>query len=254
MRKKWRELVSKARSVYDFYLVSAKSRFDLNSGIGKKQASEEVIPVLARITNAVEQAHYIKKFARLLDVVEASVMDEISRWERTETSEVGRKRLVKEDSKKKSKTREGVLEEYFLALLLQGGDKVFESVDDISIKLVSQPGIRRVITKLLTTKRGKYKAGEFISALPAELGELAQGAFLADLNLSPETQDFGEELGRVVKELGEIGLRRELDKLSASIRELEGKSRLTSSEEGKLVKLRQEFSKASKGLSHLAKK
>lgn len=248
--KKWRRMVEKASSVYDFYISSAKTRFDLATGIGKKQASEEVIPVLAKITNSVEQAHYVKKFARLLDISDESVVDEIRRYERTASVGVGagkKDKVVAEGEAEKPRAE--VLEEYLLALLLQGGKQVLGQLPKFSVKVVSHPAISQVIKRLLKIRKSSYSAPVFIGSLPAELHDMAQQAFLRDLDITSESEAWGREISRVVTELKQIAVRRGLAKISTEIEELEGKLRLSSEENKRLGWLRKKFSELSQELS-----
>lgn len=72
--------IEKARVVYDFYLDTLKDRFDLQSPYGKKQASEEIVPVLVDIQNSVLQAHYIKEAASLFGVTADTITQSINAY------------------------------------------------------------------------------------------------------------------------------------------------------------------------------
>jgi len=71
------EAIKKALSVYDFYLESASRRFDLSTGLGKKEASNWLLPLIAEIPNKIEQAHWVQKLSQKLDVAESAIMEEL---------------------------------------------------------------------------------------------------------------------------------------------------------------------------------
>ena len=253
--KKWRQLVERATSVYDFYIASTKKRFDLTSGLGKKQAAEELAPLLSAISNAVEQAHYVKKTARLLDVSEDAVVDVMARAQRAQALGVsGGASQVQEPSdqgRERGKTdRRTMLEEYLLSLMLKGGNTALERLNDVEVKDVSHPALRRIFERLFEFRNEAFEVGAFVASLPAELQETAQAAYLMDLAADSDSPDFtGKEVERVVHELNLFNLRVQLADLSSKITALESRKRLNASEEKTLAALQRRFSDLSGKLS-----
>lgn len=250
--KKWHQLVDRATSVYDFYIKSARQRFDVASGLGKKQISEELVPLLSKISNAVERAHYIQKLARLLDVSEEAVMDEVARFERT--AALGKGGVLPQppvSGEEEKKDRRLVLEEYLLSLILQGGTHAISSLDDFEASDLVHPAVRRIVRSALAKAGDSFEAGSFIASLPAELHSLAQTAFLHDISDIPSTPDrLIQEVERVVHELRQLRLREQLASLSSKIGVLEEKRKPTDAEQQRFDTLRQEFSELSSKLSH----
>nr|PZN32137.1 MAG: DNA primase [Chloroflexota bacterium] len=70
----WRELVAAARPAMDFYIEALTAGLDLSSGRGKAEAVERLAPLLAQVTNPVEQAHHVQQLARLIDVDEKYIL------------------------------------------------------------------------------------------------------------------------------------------------------------------------------------
>ena len=58
----WKKAVEEAIPVYDFYLQSAVARFGLEVS-GKRKIGQELLPILANISDEIMKAHYIKKLA-----------------------------------------------------------------------------------------------------------------------------------------------------------------------------------------------
>lgn len=251
--KRWRQLVEKATSVYDFYITSARKRFDISSGLGKKQISEELIPILSKISNVVEQAHYIKKLARLLDVSDEAVIDEVARCERLVSSGLGQRGALRvaSVSEEEKKDRREVLEEYLLSLILQGGRLAVSALEDFTVDDLNQPAVRRIVKRILKGGGEDFKADSLIASLPAELCPLAQTAFLRDLSDIPSEPDvLAREIGRVSHELRQFRLREQLEDLSLRIKTLEEKGKLSDDKQSELEKLQRKFSELSRQLSH----
>lgn len=70
----WRSALAAARPAMDFYIETLTSDLDLSSGRGRTDAVERIAPLLAQIANPVEQAHYIQRLARLIDIKEEHIL------------------------------------------------------------------------------------------------------------------------------------------------------------------------------------
>jgi len=75
----WRDAVKKTLSIYAFLIEQALRVHDASTGEGKRQVMQEVGPVLAEMTHAVEQDFYIKMLAQKLSVREELVREDIRR-------------------------------------------------------------------------------------------------------------------------------------------------------------------------------
>jgi len=78
-KDKWQALVKNSVSIYDFYLASAIKKWGADSGTGKRNISQDLAPIWAKISNQVEKAHYTAKLAKALRVSELVVAREIER-------------------------------------------------------------------------------------------------------------------------------------------------------------------------------
>ncbi len=72
--EEWQRLVDGARPAMDFYLDALTVDLDIRSAQGKRQAVERLGPILGRITNAVERAHYVQQLARRIEVGEPIIL------------------------------------------------------------------------------------------------------------------------------------------------------------------------------------
>jgi DNA primase len=243
----WIKSVKSAVSVYDYYLEVVSGKYDISNGVGKKQASEEFIPILAKISNSVEQAHYISAFSNLLHVSEESVIDELRRYERTASIKGSGEKVDALDDNGSEPSRVEILDFYLLSLMLQGGKITIKSVPRELANEIATTGVRRIIKQILSIKNKAYKANEFIESLPKELQAMAQQAYLRDLGFSGK-EDFVREINKVLYELQVVSLRSEMNKVGKEISNLEKKEVLSQNEKRQLHDLEQRFSDLSKKL------
>lgn len=69
----WRTLIAAARPAMDFYIRALTGDLDLSQARSKAEAVERLGPLIAQMTNPVEQSHYIQQVARLVQVDEATL-------------------------------------------------------------------------------------------------------------------------------------------------------------------------------------
>ena len=77
--RQWLEAVGNAKSVMDFYFSNAFSSFDSEDIEGKKEITGILLPVIKKIPNKVEQAHWIGKLAQELRTDERILAEEMKR-------------------------------------------------------------------------------------------------------------------------------------------------------------------------------
>jgi len=117
--KLWQQLVEGALPVIDYTFNIVTAELDLTTAKDKSSAVEKLLPIIAEIKDAVRQAHYLQKLARLVKVNEHSLEAALGRIKPSQT-----RRPIKEP-KPEAVTHalhpllSSPVEEYCLALLLQ---------------------------------------------------------------------------------------------------------------------------------------
>lgn len=71
----FRQVISKAMPMMDFYIKYVSDRVDLDSPEGSRKAKDELAPLLLNITNPTEKTHYVKLLARLLSISEQEIRE-----------------------------------------------------------------------------------------------------------------------------------------------------------------------------------
>lgn len=226
----WKESVEKAIPIFDFYLESAIKRFDASGPEGKKKISEELVPILAKITNEVIKAHYLKKLANILEVDEQAVVKEISRWQRTK--QIGSfKAAVNPVISKKNiiKPRREMLEEFLLSLFLQFEGDIKQLIEQINIDHFNNEVIKKIwqIIKKYLTNHERLVVKELAKMIPEELLETFDRLYLQDWqDLIKDEQLYLREWNKGLKDLERYLLK---DQLNLLLQEIRDKERATGS-------------------------
>lgn len=69
----WAQLIEQPIYALDWLIGHYEKTFDVSSALGKRQMSAALLPVITALSDAVEQEHYLKKLAELLDVSVAAL-------------------------------------------------------------------------------------------------------------------------------------------------------------------------------------
>ena len=83
--EKWKEIISQAVPVVDFYITTALDKFGKDSITAKKKVAAEVLPIINILDNPVEKDQYLKKLADILGVNSASMYEAIGKLKEKKT-------------------------------------------------------------------------------------------------------------------------------------------------------------------------
>ncbi len=75
----YKEKIKNSVPVWDFIIDSVVEKYDKETSTGKSKISNELTPILAQINNKIIQEHYINKLAKLLEVSEEAVIQEVEK-------------------------------------------------------------------------------------------------------------------------------------------------------------------------------
>jgi DNA primase len=218
----FKKAVKDAVPIYDFFLLSVKKRYDLSTASGKKKASEEILPVFSRMTNAIVKGHYVKKFATMLGVSEESVQDEMKKIKLP----IGRSRVEEQEVKADTLSRQEKIELYTLALLLQGNTK--ELWNDVARAIpsadISYPGVRRIFEEIqhYVENHENFSIQEFAKVIPSEFIPLLDKAYLWDTSsIEQGGEEYLLEWRKTVRELHRTIIRAKIQELNKKTENVE---------------------------------
>ena len=222
---KWQSLVEQAKSIHDFYFENTLSRFDKNIIEGKKGISRALLPIIKRIPNKIEQSIWVQDLARILEVKEEDVLEELGKIRLDHLAEEGN--LIEKPKPLAQKTRKELLEERLAVLAIKFPEKL-NLVKEEDFQLFS-PETNEILNCL---KENKHNEQIDYLSLKAEV-EL--------VDMDPEN-----EFKECFKELKTLVIKNKLDKISQEIKKAEQNKNID-----KVQELVQQFNQYSKSWNDL---
>lgn len=204
-------------SIYDFFLTKALQSFDAATSEGKKHISDELLPLYAKISNEIVKEHYLKKLVLALDTSYESILRQIEK-----VAKNGSLPIQVATSKDKKDRRE-VVEEYFLALLIQSKEikiyfsKIVNILERIEWKI---PAYKKIYESLLQyfEKKDVFDSRDFVSFLPQELHSAFDTCYLLPILSFFDEKHFEEEVIKTARQLRMLALRSEMKKVGEEIK------------------------------------
>jgi DNA primase len=217
----WKQAIKDALPIHDFIIGNAFEKYGQEGVIGKKKIASEVVPFLAKIQNPIILSHYTKEFSRKLEVTEESVEIAIRQFQKKQ--QTGMVLPIQ----KEAQSREMVLEEYLLSLVIQSENvqdsfrKVFSIISFDDFDTPSLKKIFETLAAFLSTHK-KFSVRGFVENLPIELTPIFDKAYLKDIEkILGDEEKYKKELGTCAKEVKKLSLRRRVNSISTKIKKTE---------------------------------
>lgn len=216
-----KKALKNAIPIYDYFIQSIQKRFDVTSAFGKQKASEELLPIIAKIENDIVQGHYIKKAAGVFGVSEETVVEGIKKVKRPIELIHGKSKNTSESSFTISGPER--LELYTLGLLLQGDTKKLytEFSHIVPISSLKHMGVRRVMELLdaYVKQDAAFIISEFAQTMPKELLPVLDEAYLWDIStIIDDPEGYQKEWNKTLKEVQKSILRRNMRDITEKIK------------------------------------
>jgi len=234
----WSKSVDNAEYLIKFYLNSAFSKNDSTTVEGKKEISKEILPIIKKITNKVEQAHWLQEVANRLMVQESALTEELKKIKDTNyytnNSPINNPATNKEDF-----FQTPPLEEYTFGLVLTY-PKIFKKYQDKLCHLLTNPYFKEILEIFSKNKIKKNDLKTLKDNLPNDLFEKTNNIIFkteSQINLIDEF-DPKKEIEFCFNQLQKRNMQKELNRLNLEIKQAEIKK------DGALIKkLTEDFNK-----------
>lgn len=221
-----KKAVKEAVPLYDYLLSSAMSRYDKDSAYGKRKITDEYVPFLAAIENAIVRGHYIRKLSEQLGIPEEAIAERLANVKNR--AWFVPKEGAENAQSARSRSEKG--EVYLLALLLQGSmqDLPEQSAALLSMGLFGYPPVRSIVEKLVAFAKEHpvFLVKDFADTLPAELIPVFDEAFLWDIaDIVSDGERFAREWDRAVREVKRTRIRHQMKTVSQALRDTDASSK-----------------------------
>lgn len=213
----FKKALTSAPNIYDYFIDYYVTHNSKDGIEGKKKITDEMLPLLSRVSNEIVKEHYIKKLAGELDTSIDSINKEL---EKIQTKKEEDKVIAPLN---KGKERRELLEEYVLALILQS-EKITEVLVDNKERLekykFKTPSYQKILDLLLDFYKDKKPENikQFSNHLPSELLKSFDFLYLYPLPKFSDEDKLKEEIKKVTKDLLSIYLKEKLREITDKIK------------------------------------
>lgn len=228
-KPQWHKSLEKPISFYDYYFDLNAQKIARSDSLGKREAVEKFLPLLAKMADPLAKASYVKKLAQALDLEDKNVVEALSRLEKKDREKIrpGEKIITRKYLEAlPDLERIEVLRRYLLCLVLRFNfDLVKTNLAKISQKDFESSGLSPIFTQIKELFAKGPKAFE-VKLLRESLETSSLATFdemllldLGDLETDPALQE--KEMAVVTSELKRELLKAEVRELLAKIRQAE---------------------------------
>jgi DNA primase len=237
--KAWRELAQETLSVYEFLLRLSLKQFDPSAPEGKRGIVKAVGQLFDQIPHAVERDFYLKKLAKVLEVSQSVILQDVRRFRSDST---GRRPTQAEESETQAivpSSRREKLEHYLLFLLFEGDDFAPKLADLMEFPFAAS-GFNQLVAHFAQKTKDKTDQSPDLKSLVAGLGEdLKQSLF--DAIYTPEflelkeTIDVQKEWRQTFRAFRQEASKEKIKLLQEKISKLENQAERSAEQEQKLA-------------------
>jgi len=142
----WTKAIENAQSIMDYYFQQVSANYDLVKPEGKKEAAKILLPVINKIGNKIEQEHWLKKLALLLDTSESVLKETL---DKIKPAIIASKIIQKVNNVPAKKDRLTMLAETLLALVLKYPQNLAYCVDALNPEVITNEALNGLYKKLI---------------------------------------------------------------------------------------------------------
>lgn len=208
--------VKKDVNVYDYLFDAACKDQDVTTAQGKKAVSDAYLPVIASMSNAIIREHYLRKLSSALDTSYESISKELDRVSKKE------QRPVKTEITPQKRTREEMLEEYLISLVVQSPaipEALSSAMRILAPSLPEDTAQQKLLTHLVDffSHQEIFDSAAFSASLPPELLPAFDKSLLFPIPPLTDNESYLAEVNKVARQLREIYIREQIKKVSEEI-------------------------------------
>jgi DNA primase len=213
----FKKAIKESIGVYDYLTEKFVAKTNKDTAEGKKEITDNLLPLFANIANEVVKEHYLKKLSSILDISLESLLKEVEKLQKKDLED----RIIIPTRDKR--TRRETLEEYLLALIIQDEDPK-KAIEDNKEALTEYKfetlSLQKILENLIAAfaKKEKLDLKVFSESLSKELIQAFDTCYLFPLPKFSDEEKHTEEIKKVSKELFTLFLKAKINILSSRIK------------------------------------
>jgi DNA primase len=216
----FKKAVDHDKNIYDYLFEKTLVTHDLTTAEGKKMFADQILPIIAGITNAIIKEHYLKKISSELNTSYEGIVKELAKIQQHQHHSLP---AHKDEPQLQKRTKEEVLEEYLVALIIQDEKpkKALEHAMHVLADILpKERSYHKIMDHLLRhfQKESSFNGGSFGDTLPKELTMNYDTCFLLELPQFLNEKKVEEEITNTALQLRRIYIQKRLKDLAEEIK------------------------------------
>lgn len=235
----------------DYYVRLQEKIFDLQTAEGKKQFVQDVLPVIAKLSDIVEQTHYVQQVAQRVQVDEKLLLQKLPslRTVTTKQNIVAKKEAARSLPPQAKERRQILLLDRLLGLLFAFPKFIPDAIDRLKVEIIEDPFLNMLYKQLVIhyTKHINFDWKLYQQEVETDphYDPKRFTALLIDGESNDEDsfQDSSEEIRHILDRIEKDSILKLIRKLQAQMRQAEQQKDLT-----QLKQLSEQFNRYSQKL------
>jgi len=213
----FKNAVKKDIDIYDYLFDQALQGYSQKTAEGKKHIGDLLLPVFTHIQNEIVKEHHVRKLSNAIAISYEALVKEM---EKIEKKEIIKKEIPFPTAQK---SREELLEEYLIALIVQQENPYLFLEDLIYLQNVyvfHMPVYKRIIEYFFEFQKAhpSFDPKQFFASLPKELIAAFDVCFLLPLPKFADSNEYKKEVKRIIKEMRESSIKEQIKKIGDKMR------------------------------------
>ncbi len=264
----WKKSIEQAKPAIQYFLDEQVAKLDLSSASGRRELSEKILLWISRLANSVERDFWMKKLSQVIDSDESSLRESLVKLIKRNESLAPASPETMPEQNQEPASREEILTEQFLALLLAFPELIEGVGPYVSVEQLSGSSLQALYRQLVVyynksiarTQEGSATFGysDFRSWLIAQdfsagdIHKLDRLAILIEQTFSEVSADEAlRSVKNIQNELRRSYLNRRLKAVAKIIGELESQP-MSGERDERLEVLLREFNDLAEDLRQLS--
>ncbi len=130
----WKKSITSAKRIMDYYFDSVFENLDLDKVESKKKAAKILLPIIAKISDRIEQSHWLQQLGARIKVEEKILREVLGKAKQKINHPHSKEDLI--EMPKKTQDRNSLMNERFVGLILKGLC-LFPNPDDFFLKIIN---------------------------------------------------------------------------------------------------------------------
>ncbi|MFA5052078.1 MAG: DNA primase [Patescibacteria group bacterium] len=219
----WRQAIQGAQSVMDYYFASVLGSMDVKKVENKKTAAKTLLGVIAKLSDKIEQTHYLQKLSVALSVPEDVLRDTLQKVKIRAVPEA-----TPDQSAVHIRDRYTAIGETVVGIVLRYPSLLPQLIDQLPPEHIVDVKLQNLYKSLVVfyTEKQTFDFDAFLKSLPGDDKKSLTYAEILSLRTADEYPDadpeaLEKEVRKGVKELKKRHIQGELKKIEQAMRQAE---------------------------------